>query len=98
MIGEGKLARCGLDACVRRVAQAPGRGEAAAGVQPTEGGEHRTALIRHESKPEKHREPLGMNFAGFGKLSLFSSINRLGPCGTPKIAPDPILDARGRNW
>ena len=46
--------------------------------------------------PEKHREPLGMNFAGFGKLSQFNSINRLGPCGTPKIAPDPILDARGR--
>ena len=37
-----------------------------------------------------------MNFAGFGKLSQFNSINRLGPCRTPKIAPGPILDARGR--
>ena len=94
-------ARCGLGECVRRVAQAPGRGEAAAGVQPTEGEQPGRRAQRSPHPPlvetrKKHREPLGMNFAGFAKLSLFNSINRLGPCWTPKIALGPIPDARGR--
>ena len=60
----------------------------------TESTEKPTSATSRNQK--KHREPLGMNFAGFAKLSLFNSINRLGPCGTPKIALGPIPDARGR--
>ncbi len=44
-------------------------------------GEHIKAQIRHESKPEKHHEPLWMNFAGFGKLSQFNSIIGWDPVG-----------------
>ena len=96
MIGEG-------DACAlwagRRVCA-----EGGAGTCTRRGSCRSSADRRRTTRPESPHPPLVKTrktsrpprdeFCRFGKLSLFNFINKLGPCGTPKIAPDPILDAR----